>query len=93
MSNPAGTSVRYAVTPIHDAHGSALFLRAREPMEGRLETGWMIYEIAGELLTVAFHDGLGERPAGFEPPSGHSEPMLVKAVLVREDGAESPSPR
>ncbi len=92
MSSPAGTSVRYTVTPIHDARGSALFLRAREPVEGRLETGWLIYEVAGETLTVAFHDGLGERPEGFEPPPGRREPMLVKAVLVRE-GAEGAPPR
>jgi uncharacterized protein (TIGR03067 family) len=93
MSSPAGTAVRYAVTPIHDSRGSALLLRAREPVEGRLETGWLIYEIAGETLTVAFHDGLGERPAGFEPTPGRREPMLVKAVLVREDGAEGTPPR
>jgi uncharacterized protein (TIGR03067 family) len=88
MSNPTGTSERYTVTRIHDARGSALFLRAREPVAGGSETGWLIYEIAGETLTVAFHDGLGERPEGFEAPSGRREPMLVKAVLVRADGTE-----
>jgi uncharacterized protein (TIGR03067 family) len=90
MSNATGTSERYTVTPIHDARGSALFLRAKEPPAGGSETGWLIYEIAGETLTVAFHDGLGERPEGFEPTPGKSEPMLVKAVLIREDGAGTP---
>src|SRR5262245_32240951 len=66
MSSPAGTSERYAVTKIHDARGSALLLQAKEPVAGQSQTGWLIYEIAGDTLTAAFHDGLGERPESFE---------------------------
>jgi uncharacterized protein (TIGR03067 family) len=93
MSNPTGTSEHWTFTKINDARGPSLFLRAREPVAGGSETGWLIYEIIGDTLTVAFHDGLGERPEGFEAPPGRQKPLLIKAVLVRENASGSGSPR
>ncbi|HEU4390603.1 MAG TPA: hypothetical protein VFV34_22560 [Blastocatellia bacterium] len=38
----------------------------------------MIYRFSGETLEIAFFDGLGERPVGFEP-----EKRLVLLELKR----------
>lgn len=87
ISSPVGTSSRYTVTPIRDARGTALWLQSDDSSAGPAERGWMLYEHAGGALRVAFQDGLGDRPASFEPPGDRSKPLFVTVRLKRENGS------
>lgn len=83
MQNGANAS-HYSYSEVHDARGSALHVRESDTPSNRpAAEGWMLYDLAGDRMKVAFYDGLGERPAGFEPVRGESEPMLTLAVLER----------
>jgi uncharacterized protein (TIGR03067 family) len=92
MTNPAGGTELWTFTRIDDARGSALYLRAKGPVAGGSETGWLIYHLAGDTLTVAFHDGLGERPESFEAQPG-KKPLLIQARLARENESGLGLPR
>ena len=46
------------------------------------EDGWIRWEIDPEGLRIAFFDGMGERPAGFEAEPGRRDPAHVMLRLV-----------
>lgn len=74
----------YSYSEVHDARGDALHVRESDTPSNRpAADGWMIYELAGDRMKVAFFDGLGERPDGFERTDGKRDPMLTLAVLER----------
>ena len=82
------TASHYSYSEVHDERGSALRVRESDTPSNRpAAEGWMLYELAGDRMKVAFYDGLGERPDGFEA-KGRSEPMLTLAVLERVAGNE-----
>lgn len=84
MQSGANAS-HYSYSEVHDERGSALHVRESDtPSDRPAADGWMLYELTGDRMKLAFYDGLGERPAGFEPAPGKSEPMLTVAVLARE---------
>ena len=79
----SGDSVgRYRFQIVSDEEGSALRVES-QPGSERRESGWMIYELKGDELRLAFFDGLRERPEGFEPESETREPELVVVALTR----------
>jgi len=80
----AGAATHYSYSEVHDEGGNALHVRESDSPSNRPPAdGWMIYTLEGNRLRVAFFDGLGERPAGFERTDGKSEPMLTVAILER----------
>jgi uncharacterized protein (TIGR03067 family) len=88
VQGPAGPRGLYRVTRIRDGRGSALYLESKggpgSPAAARTERGWMLYELAGAELKLAFFDGLSDRPESFERPSGRGEPMFLVVSLNRE---------
>jgi hypothetical protein len=46
------------------------------------EDGWMRYELTSGALRVAFYDGLGDKPPGFEADPSRKDPMLLVIRLV-----------
>ena len=72
---------RYRIQIVIDAQGHALRTESL-PGNERHESGWMIYELNGNELRVAFFDGLRERPEGFDAPP-NQEPELVVVTLQR----------
>jgi uncharacterized protein (TIGR03067 family) len=84
---PAGQRIRYRVTRVEDTRGTALYVESDASAgaaAGKAERGWMLYELRESGLRVAFFDGLGDRPEGFEPPPGRSEPLFLVLDLARE---------
>jgi hypothetical protein len=80
----AGGSSHYSYSEVHDERGNALRVRESDTPSNRpAADGWMIYDVDGSRIKIAFFDGLGERPDGFERTDGKTEPMLTLAVLER----------
>jgi uncharacterized protein (TIGR03067 family) len=87
VEQPSGPRSRYRVTKVEDARGRALYLESdasHGATANKAERGWMLYDLGEQGLRVAFFDGLGDRPEGFEPPPGRSEPMFLVLDLTRE---------
>ena len=77
LASRSGKKIRFQITFEKAATPPAFY--AHEEETDQREHGWMIYRFVGETLEIAFFDGLGEKPAGFEP-----ENRLVLIALKRE---------
>jgi uncharacterized protein (TIGR03067 family) len=62
----------------------AMFTNRVEP--ARPQSGWMIYELRGDQLTIGFNDALQGRPERFAPRR-----KLIVIELVRKVAKEHPS--
>lgn len=73
MQSAAGTETVFHFTP----EGEFLHVSGASG-----EDGWMRYELASGALRVAFYDGLGAKPPGFEADPARKDPMLLVIRLV-----------
>jgi uncharacterized protein (TIGR03067 family) len=79
FESPASGTQAYRYAVVEDAAGYAL--RVESEKKGN-ESGWIIYDVTGGVLRIAFHDGLGKRPTGFAS-SERTQPELNVLRLAR----------
>lgn len=72
MRSPAGRETTFNFTP------EGKHLRVSGPGE----EGWILYDLAGGELRVAFHDGLQGKPASFEHDPSRTDPLLLVLRLA-----------
>ncbi|MBL8115696.1 MAG: hypothetical protein JNK60_22635 [Acidobacteria bacterium] len=78
-----GRAQSFVITDVPDSPSDAFRVASDERSEGPKGSGWMLFEIVGSDLRLAFYDGLAGRPPGFEAGPKGQGPALIVLRLTR----------